>query len=160
MLQRPPALKLDASSCSHRGGEETGSPGRDHRFALARQHSPEQADFDCGSATVRGCQVDRRPSPTRGHGSDCRRGQTGRRHPVQRHAHAEHRRQVAPKESYAQALPLATLAHVTEIEQDFAGDAQAPVFDNTWLETARLPQVSANGLAFSFVTLQKIRPQP
>ena len=61
---------------------------------------------------------------------------------------------------YAQALPLASSAHVTEIEQDFAGDAQAPVFDNTWLETARLPQVSANGLAFSFVTLQKIRPQP
>ena len=61
---------------------------------------------------------------------------------------------------YAQALPLASSAHVTEIEQDFAGDAQAPVFDNTWLETARLPQVSAHGLAFSFVTLQKIQPQP
>ena len=59
---------------------------------------------------------------------------------------------------YAQALPLASSAHVTEIEQDFAGDAQAPVFDNTWLETARVSQVSANGLAFSFVTLQKIRP--
>lgn len=61
---------------------------------------------------------------------------------------------------YAQALPLASSAHVTEIEQDFVGDALAPVFDSHWQETARLPQVSVNGLAFSFVTLQKTQPQP
>jgi dihydrofolate reductase len=58
-------------------------------------------------------------------------------------------------ELYAQALPLASSAHVTEIEQAFEGDAHAPEFDTSWTETARLPQVSAAGLHFSFVTYQK-----
>jgi dihydrofolate reductase len=58
-------------------------------------------------------------------------------------------------ELYAQALPLATSAHVTEIDQAFEGDARAPEFDASWFETARLPQVSAAGLPFSFVTYQK-----
>ena len=58
-------------------------------------------------------------------------------------------------ELYAQALPLAASAHVTEIDAPFQGDAYAPELDASWAETARLPQVSANGLTFSFVTYQK-----
>ena len=61
-------------------------------------------------------------------------------------------------ELYAQALPLATSAHVTEIDQTFEGDAHAPEFDASWVETARLPQVSATGLHFSFVTYCKKAP--
>ena len=56
---------------------------------------------------------------------------------------------------YAQALPLAQEAVVTEIEQAFEGDAYAPQFGPDWHETAREPQVSATGLRFSFVTYQQ-----
>jgi dihydrofolate reductase len=56
---------------------------------------------------------------------------------------------------YAQALPLADEAVVTEIEQAFEGDAFAPQFGPGWTETAREPHVSANGLKFSFVTYQQ-----
>ena len=58
-------------------------------------------------------------------------------------------------ELYVQALPLAASAHVTEIDTPFEGDAYAPELDASWVETARLPQVSSNGLHFSFVTYQK-----
>ena len=53
---------------------------------------------------------------------------------------------------YALTEPLASTAVVTEIEQDFAGDAFAPTLGEAWKETARERQVAANGLAFSFVT--------
>ena len=56
---------------------------------------------------------------------------------------------------YAQALPLADEAVVTEIEQAFEGDAFAPQFGPSWKETAREAHVSANGLKFSFVTYQQ-----
>jgi dihydrofolate reductase len=56
---------------------------------------------------------------------------------------------------YAEAAPLARRAVVTEIAQDFEGDAHAPVLDHGWRETARESQVSANGLPFSFVTLER-----
>ena len=55
-------------------------------------------------------------------------------------------------EVYAQALPLAGAAEITEIEADYEGDAFAPQFDPQWLETARERHVSSNGLNFSFVT--------
>ena len=58
-------------------------------------------------------------------------------------------------ELYAQALPLASTAVVTEIDADFEGDAFAPHFGPEWVETSRQPQVSVNGLNFSFVTYQK-----
>ena len=58
-------------------------------------------------------------------------------------------------ELYAQALPLAASVHVTEIDAPFDGDAYSPELDASWVETARLPQVSSNGLHFSFVTYQK-----
>jgi dihydrofolate reductase len=58
-------------------------------------------------------------------------------------------------EIYRQAEPLAVRAEVTEIAQDFEGDAFAPVLGAAWQETARSAQLSASGLAFSFVTYQK-----
>ena len=58
-------------------------------------------------------------------------------------------------ELYAQALPLAASAHVTEIDAPFEGDAYAPEFDASWVETSRLLQTSASGMSFSFVTYPK-----
>lgn len=56
---------------------------------------------------------------------------------------------------YAQAEPMADRIEVTEIAQDFEGDAFAPTLGTNWQETARTSHVSSKGLAFSFVTLQK-----
>jgi dihydrofolate reductase len=53
---------------------------------------------------------------------------------------------------YAQAMPLAQQAVVTEIEGDFEGDSFAPQFDAGWHETAREAHVSSSGLHYSFVT--------
>lgn len=53
---------------------------------------------------------------------------------------------------YAQALPLATSAVVTDIEASYDGDAFAPQFGPEWQETARERHVSSTGLNFSFVT--------
>ncbi len=58
-------------------------------------------------------------------------------------------------EIYRQAEPLAARAEVTEIAQDFEGDAYAPSLGSDWTETARESHLSATGLAFSFVTHQK-----
>lgn len=58
---------------------------------------------------------------------------------------------------YAQALPLADSAVVTEIDADFEGDAFAPVFGPTWTETNRERHVSSNGLSFSFVTYRALQ---
>ena len=55
-------------------------------------------------------------------------------------------------EIYAQALPLASTAVVTEIDAVFEGNAFAPQFGPEWTETARQRQVSGAGLNFSFVT--------
>ena len=53
---------------------------------------------------------------------------------------------------YAQALPLARSAVVTEIGAEYEGDAYAPQFGPQWKESAREPQVSSSGIPFSFVT--------
>ena len=60
---------------------------------------------------------------------------------------------------YAETLSrgLAQRAVITEIAQDFEGDAFAPPFDaEMWRETARSAHAAANGLAFSFVTLERV----
>ena len=62
-------------------------------------------------------------------------------------------------EIYAQALPLARSAVVTEIDANFDGDAFAPQFGPVWVETRREPHTSATGLSFSFVTYQQPNPQ-
>lgn len=56
---------------------------------------------------------------------------------------------------YAEALPRAQRAIVTEIAQDFAGDTYAPTFDAIWHEVARSAHTATNGLAYSFVTLER-----
>ncbi|MDP3625968.1 MAG: dihydrofolate reductase [Hydrogenophaga sp.] len=56
---------------------------------------------------------------------------------------------------YAAAMPLAHTAVVTDIAQDFEGDAFAPEFGADWTETARETHVAANGLPFAFVTMER-----
>ena len=56
---------------------------------------------------------------------------------------------------YALAEPLAQRIEVTEIAQDFDGDAFALTLGADWLETARDNHVSSTGLKFSFVTYNK-----
>ena len=58
-------------------------------------------------------------------------------------------------ELYAQALPLASSAVVTEIDAPFEGDAFAPQFGPEWTETARERHISVTGLSFSFVTYSR-----
>jgi dihydrofolate reductase len=58
-------------------------------------------------------------------------------------------------ELYAQALPLANTAVVTEIDADFEGDAFAPQFGPEWVETSHQQQLSSTGLSLRFVTYQK-----
>lgn len=58
---------------------------------------------------------------------------------------------------YAQALSLASQIVVTEIDADFEGDAYAPSLSpDDWVETQRTSHMSAQGLAYHLVTLQKI----
>ena len=59
---------------------------------------------------------------------------------------------------YALAEPLADCIEVTEIAQDFDGDAFAPPLSSAWRETAREAHVSSQGLPFSFVRFEKAKP--
>ncbi|MDB5825985.1 MAG: dihydrofolate reductase [Variovorax sp.] len=56
---------------------------------------------------------------------------------------------------YAEAEPLAQRAVVTEIHRDYDGDAWAPTMGSKWQETARESHVAADGVAYSFVTLER-----
>jgi len=56
---------------------------------------------------------------------------------------------------YALAEPLACTAVVTEIEQDFEGDAFAPRLGTAWSEVMRERHVNDAGLAYSFVTYRR-----
>ena len=57
---------------------------------------------------------------------------------------------------YAQALSLAAQIVVTEIDADFEGDAFAPLLGPDWHETERSQHMSAQGLAYSLVTLERL----
>lgn len=59
---------------------------------------------------------------------------------------------------YAQALPLADVVVVTEIDADYEGDAHAPVLDGGWVSRARAAHTAANGLAYAFVTFTRDQP--
>lgn len=59
---------------------------------------------------------------------------------------------------YAQALPLADELSITEIHAHFDGDAHAPTPGPEWLERSRQRHTAANGLAYSFVHLQRQDP--
>ena len=54
-------------------------------------------------------------------------------------------------ELYAQTQAVADEALVTEIEQDFEGDAFAPTLGPDWQEHSRQAHTSASGLRFNFV---------
>ena len=58
-------------------------------------------------------------------------------------------------ELYRLAEPLADEAVITEIDQDFPGDAFAPDLGPQWREVARERGVSAQGLRYSFVTYRR-----
>ena len=54
---------------------------------------------------------------------------------------------------YGLAMPVAQRLEITEIGADFAGDAWFPPIDPAlWVEAARLPGRSADGLDYAFVT--------
>ena len=56
-------------------------------------------------------------------------------------------------ETYAQALPFASTAVITEIENTFSGDAYAPMLGPEWVETEAGPwQLSQSGLRYRFIT--------
>ena len=58
-------------------------------------------------------------------------------------------------ELYAQAMPFAQRAVITEIDADFEGDAYAPSFDASWHETQRSTHTNDSGLTFHFVTMER-----
>jgi dihydrofolate reductase len=54
---------------------------------------------------------------------------------------------------YAQALPFATDAWVTEIDEDFEGDTHAPAMSWEWAELHRQKHTSSTGLDYNLVRL-------
>ena len=62
---------------------------------------------------------------------------------------------------YAQLLPRAQRLYLTEIHQDFLGDAFFPAWQaDEWRETARVDHApdGDNPYPYSFVTLERLRP--
>ena len=58
-------------------------------------------------------------------------------------------------EIFAQAVPLAQIAEVTEIEREFEGDVHAPPLGAEWGEAKREHHRSTAGFDYSFVTYTK-----
>ena len=57
---------------------------------------------------------------------------------------------------YRDALALANRLYLTEIDADFPGDTHFPEFEQAaWVETAREAQVSASGLRYAYVILDR-----
>ena len=56
---------------------------------------------------------------------------------------------------FAQALPLAQVSEITELDRDFEGDVFAPELPAGWLETQRERHHSTAGFDFSFVTYKR-----
>jgi dihydrofolate reductase len=56
-------------------------------------------------------------------------------------------------ELYAQALPLATVLHLTQLDRDFAGETRFPEIDRAaWRETAREEHRAPEGFNYAFIT--------
>jgi dihydrofolate reductase len=59
-------------------------------------------------------------------------------------------------EIYKAALPLADRIELTEVHIPVSGDTHLPPFDKkTWRESAREDHTTADGLRFSYVTLER-----
>ena len=58
-------------------------------------------------------------------------------------------------EIYRRALPLATRIELTEVHQDFDGDARFELDRTGWRESQREDHVTPDGLRYSYVTLTK-----
>jgi dihydrofolate reductase len=57
---------------------------------------------------------------------------------------------------YEQSLDLVEQLYITEIKKTFEGDAFFPDIDKSlWTESSRQDHISADGIEFSFVSLQK-----
>jgi dihydrofolate reductase len=61
-------------------------------------------------------------------------------------------------EIYERALPVATRIELTEIQQDFEGDARFVLDRTGWHETLREEHVTPDGLRYSYVTLERNGP--
>ena len=59
-------------------------------------------------------------------------------------------------ELYAEALPLASVMHLTEIDRDFEGDVRFPPFDrDSWRVDSREEHVADDGMRYAFVTYRR-----
>jgi dihydrofolate reductase len=58
-------------------------------------------------------------------------------------------------EIYAAAMPLATCVELTEVHRAYDGDAVLPELEGEWQETSREGHQQEDGLAYSFVTLER-----
>lgn len=64
-------------------------------------------------------------------------------------------------ELYREALPMAGRLYLTEIDEDFDGDAFFPEYpQSAWREVARERHVGAGGLPFSYVTYEANAVRP
>jgi dihydrofolate reductase len=71
-------------------------------------------------------------------------------------AHASEAFCIGGAELYGQALEYAARLYLTEIQDDFPGDARFPDFDRTrWRETAREIHRNDAGLEYHFVTYDR-----
>jgi dihydrofolate reductase len=60
---------------------------------------------------------------------------------------------------FAEALPIADIIHMTQVNASPEGDAFMPLIDRSqWRESARDGPHSAHGLQYSFVTLERYLP--
>ncbi|MFO1311646.1 MAG: dihydrofolate reductase [Burkholderiales bacterium] len=61
-------------------------------------------------------------------------------------------------ELYVEALPLADVMHLTEIDRDFDGDVRFPAFDRSeWRVASREEHMADDGMRYAFVTYQRNR---
>jgi dihydrofolate reductase len=58
-------------------------------------------------------------------------------------------------ELYKLSLPLADRIYLTDIQQDFDGDAHFPSLDSQWREVSREDHVSDDGLSYSFCVFER-----
>ncbi|HTT97810.1 MAG TPA: dihydrofolate reductase [Rhizomicrobium sp.] len=63
---------------------------------------------------------------------------------------------IGGSEIYSATLSFATRIYLTEVHGRFEGDASLPAFDiSTWQETFREDHATADGLRYSYVTLER-----